>query len=802
MRLNPCAWLMALLLLVGLAGCQSSEEEIQAFLDSARTLHDQGDDEKATLQLRNVLQLDGANVEANLMMAEYYENRHDWARMFGHLERVIERDPSSIAARLKIARLMLMQNEFDSAAEQVAAVEAQEPDNAQAMMLRGVLVLREGDQNGGLELAKRAYLADISNIELVGAYASMLMATGNAGEAAQVIAQALEASPADNTLGVLLFQAYAAQDRRNEATDVLIASARRNPHSLPNWRMLAAYHARNGDFAAAEAVLREMNAVNPDSVEAKLSLASFLGQRNEQSGIDVLKQFIADAPLASNELKFALGEAYLRGKLLDEASQQFQDIVASSASAAQVLSARNQLARIALRQNRNEEAAAIVEEILAGNSRNMDALLARAAIALAANRTDDAIIDLRTVRQDHPDSDQTLVLMAQAYMQNSAGDLAERSLREALKINPLNERAALGYARMHLARQGNAVALKVLETLSQGGVDSNEADALRLQILWSQKDWRGATDLAGDMADKRNNPGFDAYVLALTLQAQGHYRESIEQFTRALEKNPQLQGAALGILRCHAALGESDAGMDWLRSYVAASPESPERQLMLANELARIGQVDEATAMYEAVIAAHAQNLDAWKLLGGLVVRQQEFSAAVRIFERGLEAIPQSLDLKLLLADTVHRAGDPLRAEKLYREVLEQMPTLDLAANNLAALLAGDGSNPERLAEARTIAMRFEKSEQPFFSDTLGWIYYLAGEPENAERLLARAVARAPEEAQFHYHLAAVLVKLGWAVEARKHLQRALSLAGEHGHFDGYDEAMVLLARVSQDEAS
>ena len=159
MRLNPCALLMALLLLAGLAGCQSSEEEIEAFLDSARTLHDQGDDEKAILQLRNVLQRDGANAEANFMMAEYYEGKRDWPRMLGHLEQVIKSDSGSIPARLKIARLMLMQNELDSAAQQVAAVEAQEPGNTQAMMLRGVLVVREGDQKGGLELAKRAYLA-------------------------------------------------------------------------------------------------------------------------------------------------------------------------------------------------------------------------------------------------------------------------------------------------------------------------------------------------------------------------------------------------------------------------------------------------------------------------------------------------------------------------------------------------------------------------------------------------------------------------------------------------------------------
>ncbi len=400
-----------------------------------------------------MLQLDAANVEANFMMAEYYEGERDWPRMLGHLEQVVKSDAGNVAARLKIAKLMLMKNELDGAAQQVAAVEAQEPDNAQAMMLRGVLLVREGDQKGGLEQAKRAYLADTSDIEIVGAYASMLMATGNAGEATEVILQALESRPDDNTLGVLLFQAYAAQDRRGEAAEVLIATARRDPHSLPNWRILAAYQARNGDFEAAEAVLREMNTANPDSVEAKLTLASFLGQRDEQAAVDVLKQFIADAPAASSELKFALGEAYLRGKSLDEASEQFQDIVASSSSPTQVLTARNQLARIALRQNRNDEAAAIVEEVLATDPRNRDALLARAAIALAANRADDAIIDLRTVWQDHPDSDQTLVLMAQAYMQNSAEDLAERSLMEALKINPLNERAALGSARIRLARQ-------------------------------------------------------------------------------------------------------------------------------------------------------------------------------------------------------------------------------------------------------------------------------------------------------------------------------------------------------------
>ncbi|MBK7167684.1 MAG: tetratricopeptide repeat protein [Gammaproteobacteria bacterium] len=330
-------------------------------------------------------------------------------------------------------------------------------------------------------------------------------------------------------------------------------------------------------------------------------------------------------------------------------------------------------------------------------------------------------------------------------------------------------------------------------------MDSEDADALRLQILLRQKDWRGATNLAGDMADKRNNPGFDAYVLALTLQAQGHCREGIEQFSRALEKDPRLQGAALGILRCHAALGESKAGLEWLRSYAAAGPENPDRQLMLANELARIGQVKEAGS------GLRGSDCRAPAKPRCLQIAWGTRCTAKRILRRRADIRARTGSDPAVAGPraVAGRYGAASRGSAARGAAVQGSSRADADAGPGGQQSRGPACRGRfRQAEAGRSAHHraaFRKIGSALFCDTLGWIYYLAGEQENAERLLARAVAGAPEQALFHYHLGAVLEQLGRVPEAREHLQRARTLAAEHGQFDGYDEAMALLARVSRD---
>ena len=152
----------------------------------------------------------------------------------------------------------------------------------------------------------------------------------------------------------------------------------------------------------------------------------------------------------------------------------------------------------------------------------------------------------------------------------------------------------------------------------------------------------------------------------------------------------------------------------------------------------------------------------------------------------------------MLFRSLLDTSGKKADAESLYRDILHNDPTQDIAANNLAAMLAGDGSNPARLDEAAKIAARFATADQPWFADTLGWINYLQKNYPKAVELLNRATLGAADEPQFSYHLGAALYELKDYAGARKALEAAEKLVTSGKTYPEQAQAAALLARIPQ----
>jgi predicted Zn-dependent protease len=69
-------------------------------------------------------------------------------------------------------------------------------------------------------------------------------------------------------------------------------------------------------------------------------------------------------------------------------------------------------------------------------------------------------------------------------------------------------------------------------------------------------------------------------------------------------------------------------------------------------------------------------------------------------------------------------------------------------------IIADYRQGTESLNQAFKIAQRFQNSENPVFLDTLGWLDYLLNKSDRAIDTLERAVNKAPNVSQGHYHLA------------------------------------------------
>jgi len=158
---------------------------------------------------------------------------------------------------------------------------------------------------------------------------------------------------------------------------------------------------------------------------------------------------------------------------------------------------------------------------------------------------------------------------------------------------------------------------------------------------------------------------------------------------------------------------------------------------------------------------------------------------AIAVLKRGLENNPGDATLKLTLATSQQRSNDIPGAMATYQSVLDTNPRLDVAANNLAALIADHKyEDAKSLDNALALAQRFQGSENPFYLDTLGWLHYRKGDYSLAVVFLTRAVETRPDHPQLNYHLGMAYLKSGNANDARRYLEKAVAL--------GKDDAALL----------
>ena len=150
-------------------------------------------------------------------------------------------------------------------------------------------------------------------------------------------------------------------------------------------------------------------------------------------------------------------------------------------------------------------------------------------------------------------------------------------------------------------------------------------------------------------------------------------------------------------------------------------------------------------------------------------------AGATLSLELATDREPRLTAAHLMLAGLYEEMKDYDRAIERYRRVLAVVPKEPVSLNNLAYALAVHKNVP---AEALPIAQQaYEASGGGASSaDTLGWVYYLLGKHEEAEKLLAEGVTRAPGNAEIHLHMAHNLAALGQSDAARAALAKSLQL--------------------------
>jgi tetratricopeptide (TPR) repeat protein len=780
-------------------GCQSDENKAIDYLNSAQEYFKAGDYALASVELKNAIRKDSRLVSAYMLQAEIFEKNHQRESTHAFLATALQLEPEHIEANLKIARLYASSRNIPTAQKYLnSATEAGANDFERHLTQSMIYQFSEKPEKAEAEV-RLALEIEPNSTDANHLLASILKQGKKYSQALNIIHSALLRTPNSESILVLSSELYTLTGDFLAAAEQTRRLTRLLPNELRYHYLLSALLDQAGNSEAAEQALRIAIKENPNNPKAKIALAGYNSKHNDnQKAIALLSSYVESDPDRANaELRLILGELYQQENLIAEASGIYLRL--SQENNKYAATAKNKLALLALKGNRRQDALDILNEILKTDFNNIEALTSRAVIYLWDRNTDKAITDLLNAVRENQKHELALTLLAQAYQQSDDNDLATITLKKLLKINPKNKNALIFYSQLEADNNNFNSAINTLKQYLANNPSSRSAQQALLNIYLSAKQWPQAQQLAIKISAETQQAEFSNFINARILKLKGQHEESIQLFTSLIEKNSFISLSLRGVIANYQAMDNSEKGLTFIKEYSAANPDDLFVTELLVKQYQRNQQLPSA----QKLLLSTLQNNPNWShghlLLAKTYTIQRQHQKAITSGLQSLESANQSasIELLLLLASSYDHQGQLEQAVYYYRKALDRSPNIDAAANNLALLLAGDGSDKKKLKEAFVIAKRFEYSTQAAFIDTLGWIYFLRNDYPPAVELLKKATKAKPNDAGFSYHLGATYFKLFEFSKARKYLEKSRHLAEDKIKFEGYDEVIKMLDKLS-----
>jgi tetratricopeptide (TPR) repeat protein len=792
-RVRGAWWVVPVAAAALVVGCAAPEERAAGYASKAVELLAEGDREKAKIEARNALQLAPKNVPARYVLAQIAEADGEIGQMLGHLEVVIAEDPTHVPSRLTLAKLLIFSQDYAGAQILLDQLAKLAPNDPAYRLLLARQKFQQNDIPGGIAILDQVIADQPQNAE-----AALLRGVA-------ISLQDARRGLAELDAAIPRLDKDAAQPLRQARIDILArlddqAGVERELRALvadfpgsAYARDLASYLAAQGRLDEAEQALRQAVAADPANFDLKFALAQFISRsRNQPAAAEAtLKEFIAASP-DEPRLSVLLGTFYEASGRPAEALVQYQVVADKDPRSDTGYEARARIAALQLAAGQPAEARAAYDRILEDAPDNVGALQGRGELNLAERRYDDAIADLRGVLRKEPERPAALLGLARAHVGRGDSTLAQDAYRRLLEANPaeVEGRTELGVLLQSAGRLDEAGALfREAQKLQPNYVPAASGV---VEVLIAQGDLKAAEAEARKLVALDDARGIGQIQLGKVLQGQGEHPGAIAAYRAALAKDPASILALRGLAGSLTLTNQLEAAGREIEKFLKNNDSGAgkvDAEVLLSGNLIRRQQLDAARAAAERALALNPADSRAYILLASTY--PQDPAARERVLLRGIEAEPRASDLWRLLAGDYQQAGRTDDAIALYERGVKAAPR-DLAlANNLASLLLDTRTDEASLNRALELARPFADSRSAAGLDTLGWAHYRLKDYPQAVQYLERALALESANPIIRYHLGMAYKFANNPVGATQQLEQALATGGDR--FPGAREARAAL---------
>ncbi|MDG4649604.1 tetratricopeptide repeat protein [Roseibacterium sp. SDUM158017] len=795
-----------------LAACQSGEERAEEHYQNALRLIEEGDFDRASVEFRNVFENNGQHREARARFAQMLRDTGDFQRSYSQYLRLAEQYPDDLPARIALAEMAIATQNWEEARRHgERAIELAPGDPALSVISMN---LSYADAIEAEDEPTRRAVADDARALLDETPQNMLLraividSALRDGEFERVLSEigiALAQSPDDRRLHNTRLAVLAQLERADELEQQLRDMIARFPNDSELPGTLLRFYVARGEQNAAREFLREFAATAEEPEQqrdAKTALVQLvLQQEGPEAALEQIDTILAGIEDPADAAAFRA----LRAGIRFDQGERDAGIAEMEATLAGELPVevdgrlRVALARMLMATGNQVGARALVEEVLAADAGQIDALKMKAAWLIEEDQTREAITLLRTALDNSPDDVQALTLTAQAHARNGDRNLAREFLALAVEASNAAPDISIRYADLLASEERYLPAEEVLISALRLAPGNLQLLSSLGELYIAMEDWGRAEQVEETLRRQETAEAtrIAAGLQASRLAAQGDMEDAVAFLEQlASQGGGQDLAAEIAVVRARLATGDTDGALTYLDSLLADNPEDFTLRFVQATVWSGIGRYAEAAAAYRALLEERPDVEQLWIGLIRTLYGQGDIEGAEAALEDGLAALPEGLNLLWAQASFRERQGDYEGAIALYEMMYERAPNQPVIANNLASLISTYRTDAENLERAYTIARRLRGSDFAPFQDTYGWIAYRQGDYQEALDHLEPAAAALAEDPLVQFHLGMTYAALERNGEALEQLRRAVELAGPEDAREQFDTARAEIDRL------
>ena len=689
----------------------------------------------------------------------------------------------------------------------------QNPANAEAYDLLGVIQVSEKDYPGALEAFQHALKLEPNSVPTRNLLGNVYVAQGNLDLAAQEFRTVLRLAPANRDANDSLGLVLLAQGAPAKA---ILHFQRVRPASLESKFNLTRAYLQAGRTAEGLKSATDLSADNKDNVQLHSTLGVLLASEKQYRAAQIELEKANALQPETFEILYNLGQAYLRSGeyakaelTLNRALKLKPDSAETLYLLAQVYSDQKKsvdaldllvrahklapqntdviflLARVSMTQNYFEDAIPLLQSGLQIAPKRADLRAALGEGYFMSGKTEKAIEEFNALVALEP-SAASYAFLGLSYRHLGRFDEAKKYFQQGLKVDPRNASCLfnMGYIA---ERQGNhAAAQAFFQQALKSNPDFSEALLELANLRAVNKQFEDAAALLRRYVNVSRDPASGYYKLAM-VERSLHQTEAAQRdlnVFRTLSKNsstgPQPYQHLFDYLDNRATLTpreRTQLDLAQLTEQIQKHPDQPQDLYLLAETYLKLGKLEEARKTLVQLDQLSANDFRTQTGVGVLLARYRLYDEAIQHFQSASRANPDSDDVKFDLADAYFRKG-------LYREALDATRQVSVSGQQDDAYLALLGDIQAHLGDTarateifRDAIRRNPDNDQYYLSLTL--VQLRSNDVHGATETLQQGLARIPASGKILWGLGLISVIEGKTTQAAERFERAVELLPE-----------------------